>query len=48
MMRFNIKHLLKIDIDVTISKEKEIILTNGTKVFCTTLKRTRPVSPGKL
>ena len=47
MIPFNIKYLLAIDIQVTISEEKEKVLRNGTKVFSTTLKRTRPVLPGK-
>ncbi len=47
MVLYNIKNLLEIDIQVTISNEKEKTLKNGAKVFSTTLKRTRPVFPGK-
>ncbi|MCM3570242.1 hypothetical protein [Neobacillus mesonae] len=47
MFKTNIKNLSKIDMQVTTSNEKEISLNNGTKVFSTTLKRTRPILPGK-
>lgn len=47
MIQTSIKHLLEIDMHVTISSEKEGILKNGTKVFRTTIKRTRPIIPGK-
>jgi hypothetical protein len=47
MIQSYIKKLLQIDIQVAISNEREKTLKNGTKVFCTTLKRTRPVLPGK-
>lgn len=47
MTFFYIKRLLKKDIEVTLSEEHVKPLQNGTKVFCTTLKRSRPVVAGK-
>ncbi len=47
MIRSKIKNLLDINIQVTISNEREKALKNGTKVFCTTLQRARPILPGK-
>ena len=47
VLQIKIKNLLEIDIQVTISNEREKKLKNGSKVFSTTLKRTRPIPPGK-
>ncbi len=47
MTYFYIRRLLYIDIEVTLSRESVETLSNGVKVFCTTLKRSRPINTGK-
>jgi len=47
MAFFYIKRLLSINIEFTLSEQSVKTLTNGAKVFCTTLKRSRPTIAGK-